>query len=213
MEGQDALDKYREAGLIESRVQLVGVPKIEPYLKHRRTIGTIRNIGICSNLLDSLPAVAALIRNLKETFPELILTYRPHPSDRRTLPIAAELLFFDSKKINPYEFLLTQDLIIAGNTSIHYEAAMLNVHSIYYKFDDTEMADDLYGFVKNKLTQQAVNIPELIEIIHRIADQRGKKIENVAYYNALLGTPKEGKSKELVVKTMRNVLDGVGSSV
>ena len=206
LEGQDALDKYSKSGKVEGQVKLVGVPRIEPYLPQRRKHTAINKIAVCSNLLDSITAIEEVIDVLKTTFPNLQLTYRPHPNDKREVNVDAAVLMSNSKKVNPFEFLLGQDLVIAGNTSIHYEAAMLNVLSIAYKFDKDGKTEDMYGFVRNGLVKEMETPESLIKYLKKACDNPAVSSQNATYYNAVLNTKNEGKSKEIVLKAIQNLL-------
>lgn len=198
LEGEDAYQKYKQSGPVEGEVKLVGVPKIDAYLSRKNTNKKVQSIGICSNLLDPIESVETVVNTLLETFPNCSITYRPHPGDSRQVSFdVSQLKISNSREENPYEFLLTQDLVIAGNTSIHYEAAMLNVASVYYKFDKSGL-DDTYGFVKNKLVEQALSIDTLEGIIKEYIIEKSDISERARYYNAVLGTANEGKSQEMV---------------
>ncbi len=206
LEGQDALDKYQEAGKVEGAVKLVGVPRITPFLNQKKEVTKIKAIGLCANLLDLTEDIEILLKALVENFPDRKITYRPHPSDRREVRIPSNVNISNSREENPFKFLLKQDLVIAGNTSIHYEAALLNVHAIYYKFDKEGKTEDMYGFVKNGLVPEATNEKELIHHIKNISPNQKIASDKVQYYDATIGTPNEGHSHKLVVQGIQNYL-------
>ena len=207
LEGQDALDKYQLSGPVEGAVKLVGVPRITPYLNQKKSVTAIKAIGLCANLLDLTEDIEILLKALTENFSDHKITYRPHPSDRRKISIPSDVNISNSREENPFKFLLKQDLVIAGNTSIHYEAALLNVHAIYYKFDAAGKTEDMYGFVKNGLVPEATNKIELIDQIKNISPNQELATDKIQYYDATINTPNEGHSHELVVKGIQEYLN------
>lgn len=199
LEGKDALHKYKNSGSIEGKVSLIGIPRMDPYMHHRNENKTVRSIGLCSNLLDNTATIQAVLNALSTEFPDLTISYRPHPSDQRKLDVGPNIKVSNSRTENPFEFLIRQDLIIAGNTSIHYEAAILNVVSVYYQFDPNGKVEDMYNFVANKLVKEAADLTELMAIIWQNIQQKQNIRQRASYYNAVLDTPNEGKSKALAL--------------
>ena len=206
LEGQDSLDKYKIAGPVTGDVKLVGVPRITPYLNQKKEVTEIISIGLCANLLDPAESIEILLQSLVDHFPNRKIAYRPHPSDRRKINIPSGVIISNSREENPFNFLLKQDIVIAGNTSIHYEAAILKVKSIYYKFDPNGVTEDMYGFVKNKLVPEATNETTLIHQIKNIQTNQEVSSEKIRYYDATIGTPDEGRSHQLVVQGIKNFL-------
>lgn len=202
LEGQDALDKYKNSGSIKGGLSLIGIPRMDQYIHQKNKNKEIHAIGICSNLLDDISLIEATLTALIEAFPTLQFTYRPHPVDNRSIHLPTAVVRSNSKVENPFEFLQKQDLIIAGNTSIHYEAATLLVHAVYYKFGSLNGIDDMYSFVSNGLVQKATDTTELINIIHQLQKQKRDLSSKAQYYNATLGTKNEGKSQSLVAIKM-----------
>lgn len=206
LEGQDALDKYKNSGSVSGGVSLIGIPRMDPYIHQKNTNHKIRTIGICSNLLDDISLIESTLTALIEAFPKIQFTYRPHPVDSRSINLPTSVNRSDSKVENPFKFLQKQDLIIAGNTSIHYEAATLYVHAVYCKFGNLTGVDDMYGFVANGLVQEAKDNSELIKIIQQLEKQKSDLASKAKYYNATLGTKEEGKSQLIVAKKMSELL-------
>jgi hypothetical protein len=209
LEGQFALDVYSSVAPITGAVQLIGIPRMDEYLLHKNRSEKVRRIGICSNLLDDPTQIEDTIWKIYDAFPELILTYRPHPSDKRLLSIPADRLHIsNSNKENAFQFLQQQDVIIAGDTSIHYEAVMLNVNSIYYRYGDDSRASDLYLFCKNGLATAAGSIQDLVAIIKPLTVEKPDVYQKACYYNAALGTAMEGESKRVAGAYIRNIISG-----
>jgi len=211
LEGQDALDKYKNSGSVRGGVSLIGIPRMDPYIHQKNTNSKIQAIGICSNLLDDISLIEATLTALIKAFPKVQFTYRPHPVDSRPINLPSSVNRSNSKAENPFDFLQKQDLIIAGNTSIHYEAATLYVHAVYFKFGSLNGVDDMYGFVANGLVQEAKDNLDLIKIIqHLEKEKKGLRLK-AQYYNATLGTKEEGKSQLIVAKKMSELLKNNGN--
>lgn len=207
LEGQDTLDKYKNSGSVKGGVSLIGIPRMDQYIHQKNRNSKIHAIGICSNLLDDILLIESTLTELIKAFPKIQFTYRPHPVDNRSINLPTSVNRSNSRIENPFEFLQKQDLIIAGNTSIHYEAATLSVHAVYYKFGSLNGVDDMYSFVANGLVQKAEDITDLIKIINQLRKQkRDLLLSKAQYYNATLGTKDEGKSQLLVANKMFELL-------
>lgn len=204
LEGQDTLDKYRRCGPVKGKVKLVGMPKFDPYLTYRNKRKIIQNIGLCANIWDDWKRLEIVLKTILEKFPEISLTFRPHPGDDRSFDLPSDVHFSNSKKESVFDFLTKQDLIIAGDTSLHLEAILLNVNSLYFPFSD--YVSDVYGYVENGLVKKIKLVDKLMEWI---ASNKGKPPEvwqKAKYYNAVIGTAHEGKSSELAIKYILQLL-------
>ncbi|SMC00453.1 hypothetical protein SAMN00120144_3380 [Hymenobacter roseosalivarius DSM 11622] len=214
LEGQDALDKYRQCGPIRGRVELIGMPKADAFLSQRNTEPAVRRVGIAANLLDDTGAIRTAVAYVVQQFPALTFTFRAHPGDTRDFSFLRQhshLRFSDARRENVFEFLQQQDALIAADTSTHLEATLLNLASIYYRFGTHTVADDYYGYVARGLVERAANLPELAALLRK--SQRYKLTDlyrRAAYYNATLGTPDEGHSQTRVVRQLREWLRNEG---
>ena len=207
LEGQDALDKYRQCGPVPGRVALVGMPKADAYLSRRNTAPAVRRVGLACNVLDPLPAVAAVLTRLLHELPALTFTLRPHPSDardfgplRRALPA---LRWSDPRQENVFDFLLRHDALVAADTSTHLEATLLNLASLYHQFVPNLAVRDYYGYVAHGLADDAPRVTDLVRLLTNY--QRHKPpnhFQRAAYYNATVGTPHEGQSRALALASL-----------
>ncbi|WP_240047306.1 hypothetical protein [Hymenobacter nivis] len=207
LEGQDALDKYRRCGPVRGRAALVGMPKADAYLARRNTAPAVRRVGLACNIHDPLPALADTLAYLAGALPELTLTLRPHPSDTRDFgPLHRQLpqvQWSDARQQNVFEFLETQDALVAADTSTHLEATLLNVASIYYRFAANPLTDDYYGYVAHGLVPRAADLTALGALLGALAQHKSADLyRRAAYYNATLGTPDEGHSQPLAARVL-----------
>ncbi|UOQ70361.1 hypothetical protein [Hymenobacter cellulosilyticus] len=212
LEGQDALDKYRQCGPVHGRVELVGMPKADAFLQQKNQSPAVRRVGLAINTLDETAAIAAAVDYLLSKFPDLTFTLRPHPGDRRDFGFLAQrhpqLRFSDARRQNVFEFLGEQDALIAADTSTHLEATLLNVVSLYFRFGTHGVADDYYGYVARGLVERADTLPELATLLNRYRQHKPADLyQRAAYYNATLGTPDEGRSQQRALRLLGQWLD------
>ena len=217
LEGQDALDKYRQCGPIAGRVALVGMPKADAYLSRRNTAPAVRRVGLACNIHDPLPALTDALEYLMRELPELTFTLRPHPSDGRDFGPLRQLLpglqWSDARHENVFDFLLRQDALVAADTSTHLEAVMLNVASIYFRFAANPLTDDYYGYAARGLVERADTPAALANTLRRYTHFKPADLyQRANYYNATLGTPDEGHSRERTASTLNNWLNENGPS-
>jgi len=210
LEGQDALDKYRQCGPISGAVKLIGMPKADQFIRNKNTRTVIQHIGICVNIIDDLNAVREMLLLLTEQEPTFHISVRPHPSDKRDYGFISKLdakIEFSNSKIEPaFDFLRKQDAIIAADSSIHLEAVMLNILSIYYRFNAGKFVYDYYGYVQHNLVQVADTPEQLISLLNKFKNNRPPVYQRANYYNAVMGTENEGKSHTLAVGYIQEFL-------
>lgn len=200
LEGKDSFIKYKLCGEISSEVKFVGMPKFDEFLKNRKELrNEIESIGIAANPLDKLKYIYLLIHVLNTNFKGKRVCLRMHPQDKRTLK--HDLLDYeisDPNKEKAFDFLKSVDFLISGESSIHLESALLYIPSITFGFNDENHVPDYYEYVKNGLIQKAKDISEIIDIIRN--NKYSVNIEKLRYYNDVVGTNWEGKSKELITE-------------
>lgn len=207
LEGQDALDKYRQCGPVRGRVELVGMPKADTFLAQRNTAPQVRRVAVACNLLDELPALSDTLAYLLRELPQLTFTLRPHPADRRDFTALRQALpalqWSNPQQENVFQFLQNHDALVAADTSTHLEATLLNVASVYYRFSPSPTLADYYGYAAHGLNEWARTLPELAAALRRLARHKPLDLyRRAAYYNATLGTPHEGHSRALALRRL-----------
>ncbi len=208
LEGQATLDRYAQNGRVGGEVRFIGMPKFDPYVSLRNTQTQVQRVGICCNKLDETADVETLVDYLVAQLPQLRFTFRPHPADERNFSMPEGVLY-STKAENVFDFLQKQDLIIAGNTSTHLEAVLLNVVSVYYEFGayDTNISD-MYGYCKNGLVERADTREKLLEIIKNQSNKKDEEVfRKATYYNHTAGTAEEGRSGELAVQYLKEFVN------
>lgn len=207
LEGQDAWDKYQGKGEIKGKVQLIGMPKFDNYIQFRKETKGVQNIGICTNLLDNQDDITIALKTIAGKFPKCQVSFRPHPGDKRTFEIP-DTIGISTKAESIFDFLKRQDVLISGSSSVHLEAILLNVTSIYFEVSTMQAnMQDAYGYVKNGLIEQANDVEDLVEQIETMMRFRQPVYQKAQYYNAVVGTKNEGKSGQLAAKYIQAFLD------
>lgn len=113
----------------------------------------------------------------------------------------------DPKQENVSDFLARIGWLIAGNSSIHLEAAIAGVMPIYYELTRPEHSD-YYGYVKHGLAQQAASVPEVLQIIKETQHNHTPNAEAVRYYSDTYLTEWDGREGDLVAECLKALAVG-----
>jgi hypothetical protein len=210
LEGYDALQKYESTGPSMTQVFLVGMPKMDEYLEHRNTHEAAQSIGICTNKLDPLLRVQQLCECIRTEFLSRPFYLRPHPGDKRSawkeLAEKYEMAFSDPKVETSFEFLKQVDVIIAGDSNILLEAALMNVFPIYYDFAETDL--DAYGFRRNGLVGYISEPPDVCLEVEELVEYKPLIRDKTEHYCATVNTPYDGFSGELAADIIQAIASG-----
>ena len=217
LDGTDALKKYDDVGYSKTKVFLVGVPKFDNFVQYQNVTNVVKRIGVCVNSLDIVDRLEEVIGIIKQTFPKISLCIRPHPADKRkrVWKLIAErfnVLYSDSNEELSFQFLRTVDAIIAGESNIHVEAALMNVYPIRYDF--SRNAEDIYGFISAGLIDRCyTSAKEIIGLLHQIQTNRPNVLARVKPFCATIDTEYRGRSAELalhVINEYENIINNDG---
>lgn len=210
LDGRDALEKYDAIGPSHTQVYLVGTGKLDKYMQSAERAQGTRRIGICTNLLDPEGRVEELCAALAEIFGGEALVLRPHPRDGRRaawMQMASRfgMGLSDSSSQSPLDFLRTVDVLVAGESNILLEAALLNVRPLYYDFPLE--GRDHYGFLEHGLVQSRYTEPvELCAALQMQGRDVAPPRERTKRYCATVGTAYEGRSAELSYELLAGLL-------
>jgi hypothetical protein len=196
LEGQDSFDKYKICG-ISGSVKLIGMPKADKYLQYRKPNRRVESIGIGISILDKVESIYNLVAYITEKYKHIAFYFRKHPRDTRVFKFSESINISDSLKESSFDFLLKCDILIAGVTSMHLEATMLNIPSIYH--DLKGFYYDYYGYAKRNLCFKCDNLESVDTQIKEWLEETPTVYQRAKYYNATIGTPHEGKSIELAL--------------
>lgn len=212
LEGEDAMRKYIRSGSTQTRVFLVGTPKFDAYYASINRSYQLQTIGICTTEYDSLDAMASLCLLLRTNLSDLHVVLRPHPGDQRfdeweSLTERVGVSFSNSREEISFRFLQKVDVVVAGETNILLEGALLNVYPIYYDYENIQF--DFYGFLRNGLVDTRHTRPdELLAILRSLMTGRPDSRQRAKYYCETVDTIYDGHSAELAVQVIEDVLGG-----
>ena len=206
LDGEESLLKYLQAGKPSGRVYLSGNPRFDAMVKCKvKQRSNQKNIGIALSDLDNEEDIRNFfIVMLKHGFQHL--TVRPHPAAKFDSTWYEEhgIAYSNSKVENPFEFVSRMDIVIAGESGIHLDAAMMNVRSICYDISNT-IPGDYYSYIKNGLVPYAASIEELFALIeNEDADLYEGRQMKARWYNAAYGTQYEGHIGEMIADFIRH---------
>lgn len=215
LDGEDAKEKYLLVGSDPTKIELIGVPKLDAIFGQINYSKNIHNIGIASNSLESLQLIFDTIISLDNSYPDIKLIYRPHKAQyydtKRKNDLKSMIKNLPSRVeiSNPFEEIVTDylskiDCLVAGDSGIHVEAVFLNITSIY--FFSNQAYYDYYGFVKNNLIIHAKDFTELKNIIDKEKSNRHIVRYKAKKYCYTVDSPYDGHSTNLAVNRIINKL-------
>lgn len=107
------------------------------------------------------------------------------------------------------DFLSRIGILVAANSSIHLEAAVVGVMPIHYE-NNPKNTWDYYGYIKNGISIPAHDTSELVRLICEIESGcRKQNLSAIQAYSATFGTEWEGREGELAADIIKNLLNGV----
>jgi hypothetical protein len=208
LEGCDSLEKYNLCGRSETRVFLIGMPKLDAYIPMVNKHEKLRRLGICSNSLDEFSRVDALLKHVRSHFSDLSIVFRPHPGDvcQEWYDMCSRyfLRYSDPKEEASLDFLSTVDVIIVGDSSIALEAALLNVYPVYFDYNTTSR--DYYKFIKNGLIERHTsNYDDVVKWISEFKMKKPDIRMKTRRYCATVNTIYDGKSAEIAAALINDL--------
>lgn len=168
-------------------------------------------IGLAINALDNSSEAIRLVEQLNDC--GYAVCVRWHPSQKKASKVIKEGLmnsnaFFSDPKIEAVgDFLGRINWLIAGNSSIHLEAALAGVLPFYFELTPPEKPD-YYGYVKYGLAKQVESVDEIIRYISGAQQCPQPDIEAVRYFSSTYKTEWHGKEGELVADCLVRLLSG-----
>ena len=105
-----------------------------------------------------------------------------------------------------FEFLTKVDANIAGESSVHLEAALMNVYPIHYKLNNKYF--DHYSYIKNGLIQNKFEASnDLVNFILSIRKNKPNIRDRAKYYVDTINTQYDGKSTQKTVEIIKNFVN------
>jgi hypothetical protein len=209
LEGQDALQKYEKKGLGKTRVYLIGMPKADAYAGSVNRNPAVGRLGICCNMLDDENAIKGLCREIAARLPGLAVILRPHPSDKRrfsqwkNISAAYGMEYSDPLSENAFGFLGRVDTVVAGESNIHLEAALLEVYPLYFDFSGRAL--DWYGFMRNGVVEYFSDAEFFCRKILLLVKEKPSVRQRCKFYCHTVGTPYEWQSSLLAKDLIESI--------
>lgn len=212
LDGRCALDTYRLCeGNQPHTTRNVPKPSIvlsgqKKHLK-RTDHSSTAAVGVALNALDNAKEGIDFVTSLVKKGIEVRLRWHPGQpladvaQFKNTLMDNQKLILSDPKTESISEFMEKIGWLVAGNSSIHLEAALAGVQPIYYELTPPEHPD-YYGYVKHGLTHAAASIEDIFGIIQCTKKNTNLNIESVRYYSATYMTEWDGKEGDLVAECL-----------
>ena len=210
VEGQDTVDKFMSIDPgTQTTFHLVGMPKLDYFFSRINNKERVEVLGIPFGPDDHLDDIARLTSYIMTYCSGLRIRVRKHPADPRTvdlgeLPITDNTVELSDPVVeSAFDYLGSVDMIINGSSSIHLEAVLLNVVSLYFTHSDIH---DLYQYVANGLVDKANTYSEIVRYIQRNQIRKETVRHRAKYYYAPLNTPYDGRTAELSRKVLASIL-------
>lgn len=218
LDGQCALDTYQQCepnqpnthrNVPLPEVILSGQKKQIKRLEKSQSI----TIGVALNALDDADAGIEFIKALQDE--GLRVRLRWHPTQTIDEIGQYRLAFASSERVSLSDpinesisdFMAKIGWLIAGNSSIHLEAAIAGVMPIYYELS-RPVYSDYYGYVKHGLAHPAAAMTEVLELIEKTRHCHTSNAEAVRYYSATYLTEWDGKEGALVAECLQKLFLG-----
>lgn len=205
LDGLESFEKYDKVGNIRGKVFLSGSPRYD--LLHDYAGQCKSNvIGIGLSEADKVEKVIELCSYIKSRSNYEIII-RPHPRTEPTFPSDMFInqgvsVSFPSKE-NSLSFLSQVSILIANESGIHLDAAIMHKSSIMYNFSDNEVMD-WYGFIKQGLITCCTFYDEVLQ---QTENPPPVPSETIQYYYAAYNTPQEGNVGMLISKLINYVME------
>jgi len=177
--------------------------------------GHITRIGLATNLLDPLTPIIELARKLTKIGLRVVIRHHPSQSPvftegLKALQASTENIRISDPEISDInDFFQGVDVLIAGDSSIHLEAALAGLTTYYYHFSKNPEGYDYYGFLNegicSLLPDDLTNFTQAV--IHSEHESR-KRRKAILRYSATYGTYWSNKEGQLVAETLELVEKG-----
>ena len=112
----------------------------------------------------------------------------------------------DPRAESPFEFLKSMDAIIAGDSSIHVEAALMNTYPLF--FDFSLKRRDSHDFQRSGLVEYVSDVEEICTRVRQLSQHKPNVRSRAKPFVATVGTPFDGRSGELAAELVGDLSSG-----
>ena len=167
-------------------------------------------VALAINKLDPVDRVVVLVRHLRHKGEKVKLRWHPaQPAAdvqtlRSTFADDASVAFSDPAKQPVAAFFEASYALVAGDSSIHLEAALAGLRPLYHPLDGQNK--DYYGYVAAGLAVNAAGMEQLDQALSAIRRRPATEPSfagAVRFYSATFATSWQGREGCLVAETLR----------
>ncbi|HVY68395.1 MAG TPA: hypothetical protein VHH73_00605 [Verrucomicrobiae bacterium] len=202
LDGRAALLAYDEAGPSKTRVFLIGISMADKYVEKVNPRPTVVTVGVCVGSMEPVERVRELCGAMVKRFPGMKIVLRPHPAEAHGRLMAWRKLVSDfgfemsnaSEEVS-FDYLLRCDVVIASDSGILLESALVNTTPLYYDFPELKL--DFYGFQRFGLARYHSRVESICDEIGDLVRFRPDCRHLAGPYCASLGTRYHGRSSEV----------------
>jgi hypothetical protein len=223
LDGQSALDIYRQCEDNQPNTdRRVLSPKI--FLSGQKKsiikaeVNNSKKIGVALNTLDNIDLAINFVTQLIDLSYLIVLRWHPgqNKDDIEKIRNAFEsdhrIILSRPSDSRVGDFLSCISWLVAGNSSIHLEAALADVIPIYYEFSPSNNYD-YYGYIKSGLALEVSSVEELHNMLQNKL-YNGKSLkDSVRYYSATYQTIWEGKEGCLVAEVLDSICNNTKTPI
>lgn len=179
----------------------------------RESKGSLKVVGLALNALDDVSAAIYLVDQLTNAGHEVCVRW--HPGQARTAAQVIQISVGSKEKVSLSDpkaepvgiFLDKVSWLIAGNSSIHLEAALAGVLPIYFELTPPDNLD-YYGYAKHGLAKYAESAGDILKLITVTQQCHQPDVDAVRYYSATYFSEWDGKEGELVAECLVRISKG-----
>ena len=205
LDGEDAKDKYLNAGPTESKIALTGTMKLDPYLSKPeiKEPGKYISVGISVHFCD-IDKNFMLCRELESRDIPFIVRFHPNVTPDIREKFTAPGWHISDNRETALDHILQTKAVISGDSTILLEAIMLYRRPIYFA---STGVNDFYQYLENGLIDKAYT--EIDDLVNSLSNDFDMDLhrQKAKYYNDALYSDYEGQSVE---RTANLILDIVG---
>ena len=205
LDGMESYEKYKVIGDMHGKVFLTGSPRFDELYSYKGIIKKY-DIGIALNPLDSCDKALELCQYLQENITKQIIV-RPHPRMGKLFEaqrfLNAGYDVSDPAQESSFSFLSKVKFLIANESSIHLDSALIGVPSLLFNFSTGEVRD-WYSYIRKGLIQVCESKIDVAEFIKK---KHVTPIEKIQYYNASFQTPIEGRVGSFVADFITKLIE------
>ena len=208
LEGEDAKAKYLAAGTTNAKIGLIGTMKYDSYLQSTEIETPGKYAAVCLGIASvDYDQNFELCLELKKSNMPFCLRFHPGVKENiRNRFIREGWNVSQPEQETALDFIMRCHTIISGDSNILLEAIILKRRPVYFASDGEGL--DYYGFLKAGIIDTThYRFEHVVDALQADFDIEQHR-KNAKFYCDTLYTPFEGKSTELAIQKMNDILKG-----